>query len=189
MSAVEERVRAGGLFEPATAVVVLLSGGRDSVCLLDLAVRLGGPVTALHVNYGLRDRGRRGRGLCAALCERLGAGFEVTAAAPSGGKPAGLGARRALRGGGAARARRRRGGCGRSHGDRSGRDRALPPRRVAGPARAARDAGARRAPHPAAADDDARGDRRALHRARPAVARGPHECRPRSSRATASATS
>ena len=38
MSVVEERVRAGGLL--AGPVVVLLSGGRDSVCLLDLAVRL-----------------------------------------------------------------------------------------------------------------------------------------------------
>jgi tRNA(Ile)-lysidine synthase len=77
MSAVEERVRAGGLLEPATPVVVLLSGGRDSVCLLDLAVRLAGPVTALHVNYGLRDSADEDEAHCAALCERLGAGFEV----------------------------------------------------------------------------------------------------------------
>jgi tRNA(Ile)-lysidine synthase len=77
MSAVEERVRAGGLLAPATPVVVLLSGGRDSVCLLDLAVRLAGPVTALHVNYGLRDSAAEDEAHCAALCERLGAGFEV----------------------------------------------------------------------------------------------------------------
>jgi tRNA(Ile)-lysidine synthase len=77
MSAVEERVRAGGLLEPGTPVVVLLSGGRDSVCLLDLAVRLAGPVTALHVNYGLRDAAAEDEAHCAALCERLGAGFEV----------------------------------------------------------------------------------------------------------------
>ena len=53
MSAVEDRVRAAGLVRGQ--VVVLLSGGRDSVCLLDLAARLAGPATALHVNYGLRD--------------------------------------------------------------------------------------------------------------------------------------
>ena len=36
---------------------MLLSGGRDSVCLLDVAVRLAGAeaVCALHVNYGLRE--------------------------------------------------------------------------------------------------------------------------------------
>ena len=38
-------------------VVAMLSGGRDSVCLLDVAVALCGPeqVRALHVNYGLRE--------------------------------------------------------------------------------------------------------------------------------------
>jgi len=82
MTGVEERVRAGGLLEPGTAVVVLLSGGRDSVCLLDLAVRLAGPVTALHVNYGLRDSADDDEAFCAALCERLGAGFEVRRPGP-----------------------------------------------------------------------------------------------------------
>jgi tRNA(Ile)-lysidine synthase len=51
---------------------VLLSGGRDSVCLLELATRLAGPVTALHVNYGLRDSADGDEAFCAALCERLG---------------------------------------------------------------------------------------------------------------------
>jgi tRNA(Ile)-lysidine synthase len=77
VSAVEERVRAGGLLAPGRPVVVLLSGGRDSVCLLDLAVRLAGPVTALHVNYGLRDSAAEDEAHCAALCDRLGAAFEV----------------------------------------------------------------------------------------------------------------
>jgi tRNA(Ile)-lysidine synthase len=52
-------------------VVVLLSGGRDSVCLLDLAVRHAGPVTALHVNYGLREGADEDEAFCVALCERL----------------------------------------------------------------------------------------------------------------------
>jgi len=55
--AVLEAVRAGGLLAPGQPVVVLFSGGRDSTCLLDLAVRIAGAadVSALHVNYGLRD--------------------------------------------------------------------------------------------------------------------------------------
>jgi tRNA(Ile)-lysidine synthase len=44
------------LLEQGSALVVLVSGGRDSVCLLDLAVTVCGPgrLLALHVNYGLR---------------------------------------------------------------------------------------------------------------------------------------
>jgi tRNA(Ile)-lysidine synthase len=83
MTAVEERVRAAGLLEGS--VVVLLSGGRDSVCLLDLAVRLAGPVTALHVNYGLRDSADGDEAHCAVLCERLGVPLRVhRAGAPAG---------------------------------------------------------------------------------------------------------
>ncbi len=49
-----DRVRATGLLREDEPVVVLLSGGRDSVCRLDCAVALGAAVTALHVNYGRR---------------------------------------------------------------------------------------------------------------------------------------
>jgi tRNA(Ile)-lysidine synthase len=69
-----EQVRADGLLPAGAPVVVLLSGGRDSVCLLDVAVRLAGPeaVEAVHVNYGLRDEAGDDERHCAALCERLG---------------------------------------------------------------------------------------------------------------------
>jgi tRNA(Ile)-lysidine synthase len=69
-----ERVAATGLLAPGAPVVVLLSGGRDSVCLLDVAVRLAGPaaVSALHVNYGLREAAGGDEELCRALCARLG---------------------------------------------------------------------------------------------------------------------
>jgi tRNA(Ile)-lysidine synthase len=52
---VTDRVRATGLLADGP-VVVLVSGGRDSTCLLDVAVRLLGPaaVEVLHVNHGLR---------------------------------------------------------------------------------------------------------------------------------------
>jgi tRNA(Ile)-lysidine synthase len=85
MSAVEERVRAGGLLAPGRPVVVLLSGGRDSVCLLDLAVRLAGPVTALHVNYGLRESADGDEAFCADLCARLGVPLHVHRAGPPAG--------------------------------------------------------------------------------------------------------
>jgi tRNA(Ile)-lysidine synthase len=74
-----EEVREAGLLAPGTPLVAMLSGGRDSVCLLDLAVSLLGPqaVTALHVNYGLREGSDADEAHCAALCERLGVDLEV----------------------------------------------------------------------------------------------------------------
>jgi tRNA(Ile)-lysidine synthase len=63
-------------------VVVLLSGGRDSVCLLDLAVRHAGPVSALHVNYGLRESAAGDEAFCADLCARLGVPLHVHRAGP-----------------------------------------------------------------------------------------------------------
>ncbi len=67
------RVESGGLMA-APALVVLLSGGRDSVCMLDLAVRARGPaaVTALHVDYGLRPEAHDDADFCASLCSGLG---------------------------------------------------------------------------------------------------------------------
>lgn len=74
----DEVVRAG-LLAPGRAVVVLYSGGRDSTCLLDLAVRIAGAgaVTALHVNYGLRAAADGDQAQCEALAERLGVAIEL----------------------------------------------------------------------------------------------------------------
>jgi len=74
-----EEVLAGGLLPPGASLVAMLSGGRDSICLLDLAVRALGSeaVTALHVNYRLRDDSDGDESHCAAICERLGARLEV----------------------------------------------------------------------------------------------------------------
>ncbi|HXC45437.1 MAG TPA: tRNA lysidine(34) synthetase TilS [Solirubrobacteraceae bacterium] len=84
---IREHVRSGGLLSQAGrehgAVVAMLSGGRDSVCLLDIAVALCGSerVRALHVNYGLRaaesDEDERH---CRELCEQLGVQIEVVLA-------------------------------------------------------------------------------------------------------------
>jgi tRNA(Ile)-lysidine synthase len=74
-AAIEAQVRAGGLL--AEPVLVLLSGGQDSVCLLDLAVRIAPDVRALHVDYGLRVASEEDAEHCAALCERLGVPLAV----------------------------------------------------------------------------------------------------------------
>jgi tRNA(Ile)-lysidine synthase len=73
------RVRAAGLLPAGRPVLVLLSGGRDSVCLLDLAVRLAGSgrVAALHCHYGLRDEADEDQAHCAALCGTLGVELHV----------------------------------------------------------------------------------------------------------------
>jgi tRNA(Ile)-lysidine synthase len=74
-----EAVRAEGLLADGQPVVVLFSGGRDSTCLLDLAVRIAGAsaVSALHLNYGLRDSAGADEAHCAELCRRLGVPLEV----------------------------------------------------------------------------------------------------------------
>ena len=59
------------LIPPDEPLLVLLSGGGDSVCLLDVAVRLGARVSALHVNYGLREGASDDEQLVRALCSRL----------------------------------------------------------------------------------------------------------------------
>jgi len=73
----EAQVRAEGLLRPDAPVLVLLSGGPDSVCLLDLALRVSGAVTALHVDYGLRDSSAEDAAHCEALCARLGVPLHV----------------------------------------------------------------------------------------------------------------
>ncbi len=73
------RVKREGLLAPGRPVVVLYSGGRDSTCLLDLAVRIAGAeaVSALHVNYGLRDSADGDERHCAVVCEALGVELAV----------------------------------------------------------------------------------------------------------------
>jgi tRNA(Ile)-lysidine synthase len=72
-------VAAGALLVQDRPVVVMLSGGRDSVCLLDLAARIAGPasVRAVHVNYRLRDQSDDDQRHCELLCERLGVELTV----------------------------------------------------------------------------------------------------------------
>ena len=80
MTDVLDRVRATGLLEPGAPVVVMLSGGRDSVCLLDVAVRIAGAeaVVVLHVNHGLRgEESEADEAHCRELVARLGVEIAV----------------------------------------------------------------------------------------------------------------
>ena len=83
-------VRERGLLARDRPVLAMLSGGRDSTCLLDVAVRSRGAtsVGALHVNYGLRAEAGEDERHCRALCERLGVRLEVVRApaAPAAGE-------------------------------------------------------------------------------------------------------
>jgi tRNA(Ile)-lysidine synthase len=75
-----DAVAAGGLLARGDAVVVLVSGGRDSVCLLDVAATVCGPATlvALHVDYGLRGaESDADAALVARLCASMGILLEV----------------------------------------------------------------------------------------------------------------
>jgi tRNA(Ile)-lysidine synthase len=81
-----DRVRATGLLPPGAPVVVLLSGGRDSVCLLDVATRIAGPehVVALHVNHGLRGEESDGdEAHCRELTAALGVELVVERSEPA----------------------------------------------------------------------------------------------------------
>ncbi|HEY1286654.1 MAG TPA: tRNA lysidine(34) synthetase TilS [Solirubrobacterales bacterium] len=74
-----EAVAAAGMLPAGTAAVAMISGGRDSTCLLDIAARLLGAdrVTALHVNYRLREDSDADQEHCEALCERLAVTLEI----------------------------------------------------------------------------------------------------------------
>jgi tRNA(Ile)-lysidine synthase len=90
--AVREALRSLGLPAGEAQVVAMVSGGRDSVCLLDVTVALRGAenVTALHVNYGLRAEADGDERHCAELCERLGVELEVVKAQPDAREPGNL---------------------------------------------------------------------------------------------------
>jgi tRNA(Ile)-lysidine synthase len=72
-----EAARDSGLLPAGGPVLVLLSGGGDSVCLLDVALRLEARVSALHVNYGLRPGADEDEEFVRRLCSRLGVPLHV----------------------------------------------------------------------------------------------------------------
>jgi tRNA(Ile)-lysidine synthase len=64
-----EAARESGLVRPGEPLLVMVSGGGDSVALLDIAHRLGADVSALHVNYGLREGATEDQALVQRLCD------------------------------------------------------------------------------------------------------------------------
>jgi tRNA(Ile)-lysidine synthase len=64
--------RGSGLVLAGEPLLVMVSGGGDSVCLLDVGVRLGARVSALHVNHGLRAGADEDESFVRELCGRLG---------------------------------------------------------------------------------------------------------------------
>ena len=69
------QVRRGALLTEGSRALAMISGGRDSTCLLDVAVSLLGArsVAALHVNYQLRASAPGDEQRCRELCGELGA--------------------------------------------------------------------------------------------------------------------
>jgi tRNA(Ile)-lysidine synthase len=63
-----DAARESGLITAGEPLLVMLSGGGDSVALLDVALRLDAEVGALHVNYGLRADAAEDEELVRAIC-------------------------------------------------------------------------------------------------------------------------
>jgi tRNA(Ile)-lysidine synthase len=72
-----EAASASGLIRAGEPLLVMLSGGADSVCLLDCAISLGARVSVLHVNYGLRAESDADEEHCRHLCATLGVELTV----------------------------------------------------------------------------------------------------------------
>jgi tRNA(Ile)-lysidine synthase len=72
-----EAASESGLIVAGQPLLVMLSGGADSVCLLDCALALGARVSALHVNYGLRAESDADEQHCRRLCQSLGVELAV----------------------------------------------------------------------------------------------------------------
>jgi tRNA(Ile)-lysidine synthase len=72
-----EAARASGLIRDGEPLLVMVSGGGDSVALLDIARRLGARVSVLHVNYGLREGAGADEAFVRELAGRMGVPAEV----------------------------------------------------------------------------------------------------------------
>jgi tRNA(Ile)-lysidine synthase len=64
-----DAARESGLVRAGEPLLVMVSGGGDSVALLDIAARLRARVSALHVNYGLRPDSPLDEALVQQICD------------------------------------------------------------------------------------------------------------------------
>ena len=84
VAAVDRALRGLGVSESGQALVVGLSGGGDSVALLDaivaLEARRGVRAIAAHLDHGLRPDSGDDAAFCRSLCEGLGVTFRLAAA-------------------------------------------------------------------------------------------------------------
>ncbi len=76
---VREAIGSSGALAPPSRVLVLLSGGADSVCLLHAVATVLGTarVEALHVHHGLRAAADQDERFCAGFCGSLGVRLHV----------------------------------------------------------------------------------------------------------------
>jgi tRNA(Ile)-lysidine synthase len=59
-------------------VIIALSGGADSVCLLLVLLELGYGVSACHINHNLRkDESKRDENFCLSVCDRLNVPLQI----------------------------------------------------------------------------------------------------------------
>ena len=71
-------IRQRGLLDKSKPVLVAVSGGADSVAMLDVLVRAGFTCIAAHCNFHLRgDESNRDEGFVRALCGKMGVEIEV----------------------------------------------------------------------------------------------------------------
>ena len=73
IEALADVVEAGGLLDPRSSGIVLVSGGPDSACAAAALTALCGPasVAAVHLNYGLRQDSGQDERAARALCAKL----------------------------------------------------------------------------------------------------------------------
>jgi len=80
-AAVRKTIERYEMLAPGGGVLVALSGGADSVALLQILLELAGPlslrVAAAHLNHGLRPDADRDERFCAELAASLGVPFRV----------------------------------------------------------------------------------------------------------------
>jgi tRNA(Ile)-lysidine synthase len=87
VSAVRRSLEAAGLLRPGVTLVTALSGGPDSVALLDALLRAcrkpGLRVVAAHLDHSLRPDSAADASFCAELCDRLKVTLRLGQASPN----------------------------------------------------------------------------------------------------------